>query len=115
MPCLIFFSLAYGVFAGGYTALYGRFLTTLSSDQGTGLWLYGLFALERGVGIVVAGPVSGGLIQGDGSSMESYDGLVLFVGIAFAVSCLSGLGWVFLRGDFKGRRWWKREEKQEQG
>jgi hypothetical protein len=58
---------------------------------------------------VVAGPVSAGLIRGDGSGVGSYDGLILFVGSAFAISCLGGLGWVFLRRDGRGKSWWKQE------
>lgn len=84
-------------------------MTTLSKDQNTGMWLYGAFAFERGVGICVAGPVSGLLVGKGGEGVEGYGTLILFVGGAFAISCVAGLGWVFVKRDESKGRWWKRE------
>jgi hypothetical protein len=98
---LLAFSLCYGLFAGGYSVLYPRFVTTLTEDSATGLWLYGIFAFERGLGNVVAGPVSGLLLQGRSTGLSSdpsaYKPLIIFVGSAFIVSGFGGVGWAIRR------------------
>jgi MFS family permease len=51
---LVVFSILYGIFSGGYSVLYCRFVTSLSSERATGLWLYAIFDFQRGVGNVVS-------------------------------------------------------------
>jgi MFS family permease len=58
---LVLFSLLCGFFAGSYVVLYSRFISLLTTDSNTSIWLYGVFAFERGLGIVLAGPISGAL------------------------------------------------------
>lgn len=77
---------------------YGRFMTAISDgDLDTGIWLYGFFDLERGIGIVAAGPISAALVQRGkglyGDTVREYDYLILLVGAGMAVSCLSVVGW----------------------
>ncbi|KAJ9635068.1 hypothetical protein H2199_008554 [Coniosporium tulheliwenetii] len=91
------FSLLYGLFAGGYSVLYPRFVTTLTDGSATGLWLYGIFGFERGLGNVLAGPISGllilsGLLQNAEAVTAAYKPLMLFVGLAFVVSSFGGIG-----------------------
>jgi hypothetical protein len=95
---LVAFSLCYGLFAGGYSVLYPRFVTALTDDPATGLWLYGIFAFERGLGNVLAGPISGLLIRDGASTIPSSDAssfkpLILFVGSAFIFSAFGSVGW----------------------
>jgi MFS family permease len=96
---LIAFSILYGVFAGSYSVFYPRFVTILTSDPATGLWLYGLLAFGRGVGNVVSGPLSAKiLLFMDGKSENpdqaaSYRYLIIYVGAAFLISGYGALGY----------------------
>jgi MFS family permease len=96
---LIAFSVVYGIFAGGYSVFYPRFVTILTSDPATGLWLYGLLAFGRGVGNVVAGPLSAeilGFMDGKSAHPDqaaSYRYLIIYVGAAFLISAFGALGY----------------------
>jgi MFS family permease len=96
---LLVFSMLYGLFAGGYSVLYCRFATSLTSDRATGLWLYSIFEFQRGVGNIVGGLVSGLLVSGDVDlgqyGVEKYRALVIFTGVAMFVSSLGAIGWFF--------------------
>jgi hypothetical protein len=106
---LLVFSILYGIFAGGYSVLYCRFATSLTSSlsgtlsqSATGLWLYSVFEFQRGLGNIVGGVVSGLLVRGpvmdSGYGVGRYEALVLLVGGSMLVSCLGGLG-SFLRAE----------------
>jgi MFS family permease len=98
---LLIFSILYGVFAGGYSVLYCRFVTNLTStlegttQRATGLWLYSIFEFQRGVGNIAGGVVSGLLVRGPvvefGYGAGRYEWLVLLVGGSMLVSSLGGL------------------------
>jgi hypothetical protein len=76
--------------------LYCRFVTTLTDDRATGLWLYSIFEFQRGVGNIVGGVVSGYLIREEEEVMKGtyalgrWTGLVLFVGCGFLLSSVLG-------------------------
>jgi len=92
---LLAFSLLYGLFAGGYSVLYCRFVTALTDKPAAGLWLYSIFEFQRGIGNLVGGPVSG-ILTRNVHTAAKYENLILFVGIAFLVGSLGGLSyWVF--------------------
>jgi hypothetical protein len=106
---LLVFSVLYGIFAGGYSVLYCRFATSLTSSlsgtltqRATGLWLYSIFEFQRGLGNIVGGVVSGLLVRGpvmdSGYGVGRYEALVLLVGGSMLVSSLGGLG-NFLRAE----------------
>lgn len=105
---LLVFSILYGMFAGGYSVLYCRFVTNLTStssemsQRATGLWLYSIFEFQRGVGNIIGGVVSGLLVTGPvkdfGYGVGRYEWLVLLVGGSMLVSSLGGLG-NFLRAE----------------
>jgi len=102
---LLTFCLLYGLFAGGYSVLYCRFVTALTDKPAAGLWLYSIFEFQRGIGNLVGGPVSG-ILASNVHTAAKYENLILFVGIAFLVSSLGGLSyWVFkcYRSNFQGR------------
>ena len=97
---LIVFGLLYGIVAGGYSVLYARFVTTLTDERSTGLWLYSIFEFQRGGGNIAGGMVSGWLVKGDvkkGSyGMGRYQNLILFTAGAFLLSAFLGSpGWLF--------------------
>jgi hypothetical protein len=102
---LLIFSILYGVFAGGYSVLYCRFATSLTSQRATGLWLYSIFEFQRGAGNIIGGSVSGLLVKvnvaATSYSMGKYDGIVLLVGGSMLVSSLGGFGWFFRGQCFK--------------
>jgi MFS family permease len=100
---LVAFALTYGLFAGGYTVLYTRFCSACADDPPTTLWLYGIFAFERGIGNVVAGPISAALLHrfqrqlNSTHSSYAYRELGLFVGACMLASALGAFGY-FWRG-----------------
>jgi MFS family permease len=101
---LVFFSIIYGLFAGGYSVLVTRFVSTLTDDGPTELWLYGVLAFERGAGNVASGPLSALLLktmynnasQSTGDPSVGYRQLVYFVGACLITASIGGLG-VFAR------------------
>jgi hypothetical protein len=66
--------------AGGYSVLYCCFVTAPTDDPTTGLFVYGVFGFERGLGSILAGPVSSSLVSKDidaqASSIGKYDRLI---------------------------------------
>ena len=103
---LCIFSLLYGYLAGSFESLFPRFATALTDNPAAELTFYGIFEFERGLGMVLAGPISSGLI---GTLVDSrsygllkYQDTILFVGSAFLIGSLAGVGWFF-----RGRSWYK--------
>ena len=86
---LIVFSLLYGFWGGGYVVVWSKMGLTLSEDPTVGLYTFGIFAFLKGVGNVITGPISGGLIQPQVVTFEyavgrykwvvSYSGICMFV------------------------------------
>lgn len=106
---LLAFSVLYGLFAGGFSVLYARFVSCLTDDPSIGLWLYGMFAFQRGVGNIVSGPISSELLKTVRGRLESdpaaaYQPLILFVGMAFVVAALGGVGYFFQRREKRRAR-----------
>jgi MFS family permease len=93
---LVAFSILYGVFAGSYSVFYPRFVSSMTSDPATALWLYGLLACGRGLGNVVAGPLSAEILnffdRANSSSSTPFKDLIVFVGGAFIISSFGALG-----------------------
>jgi MFS family permease len=94
---LIFFAILYGLFAGGYSVLMARFVSTLTVDTPTGLWLYGVFAFQRGIGNVASGPLSAVILRMVETSHKQdlaagFRELILFVGICLIAASIGGLG-----------------------
>ena len=90
---LIFFSLIYGLFAGGYVVLWQRFGTALTEDPRT---VYNLMAFGKGVGNIATGPISVALLTKPivaGYGMGKYEPLILFLGAFMFCSSLGVIGW----------------------
>jgi len=96
---LLTFCLLYGLSAGGYSVLYCRFVTALTDEPAMGLFVYSIFEFERGLGNILAGPISSSLISksidGHAYGIAKYERLIIFVGVTFLVSSLGGLGYFF--------------------
>ena len=98
---LVLFSIAYGFFAGGFSAVYAGVAKELRStmvrrqEQGSGTELagadlgaiFGLLGLGRGFGNIICGPVSELLLK---DNIAGYGGgygpLIIFTGVAMAVT-----------------------------
>jgi len=94
---LIAFALIYGLLAGGYTTLYPRFSQAVApDDEHMDLTVYGVLLFQRGLGNVVAGPVSSALVMLDrplvGYGLGRYEGVVLYVGVTLVCSSFGVLG-----------------------
>ncbi|EPE24735.1 MFS general substrate transporter [Glarea lozoyensis ATCC 20868] len=97
LPLLVVFALVYGFFAGGFSSTYPgveKELKSQDEELDTGL-VMGCLLGGRGVGYVVSGPVSGGLLGvwkagGSWGGGNEYGGVVLVTGIT---AVLGGWGW----------------------
>ena len=100
LPPLIFFALLYGFFAAGYTAMWARMVTAISEEPSASQALFSLFCFGKGVGNVLAGPISAGLLRlssdtgGYGHGM--YKAVVIFTGVCLLLSAGS-LALLFIR------------------
>lgn len=108
VPMLCVFAILYGFFGAGYTALWGRMGTQVAGREGDSAFVaFGLFNAGKGLGNVLAGPISGGLlmgsVEGGGFGLRRYKGVVVFAGACMAGSAVVG-GWAMLRGVKAGRR-----------
>lgn len=67
VPILIVFGVAYGIFAGGYSAIWSGMIREIQKDNpgADATIIFSTIAFGRGVGNVVSGPFSEALIQAD--------------------------------------------------
>lgn len=94
---LCVFAVIYGFFGTGYTALWGRMGMHVTRDGGSAFMAFGLFNAGKGLGNVLAGPISGGLLMdGEGGDAGGgygvggrYMAIVLFAGACMAASAAS--------------------------
>jgi MFS family permease len=105
---LMFFAVLYGLFAGGYSVLVTRFVSVITTDGPTGLWLYGILAFQRGIGNVASGPLSAFLLsqmnlQHMGDMEFGYRHLVWYVGAALLAATSGGLGFFWRKYTVEGK------------
>jgi predicted MFS family arabinose efflux permease len=87
---LIFFALLFGFFGAGYTAMWARMATAISKEPSASQAMFGLLCFGKGVGNVLAGPISAGLLglssntAGYGHGM--YKAVVIFTGACLLLS-----------------------------
>lgn len=97
---LIFFALLYGFFGAGYTAMWARMVTAVSTEPSAAQAMFGLFNFGKGIGNIAAGPISAGLLKwssGDaGYGLGTYKAIVLFTGTCLLLSAGS-LGTVHVK------------------
>lgn len=81
---LVAFSLLYGYFGSGYVAIWARMGTAISDEPTTALAMFGIFCFGKGIGNVLAGPVSAGLLVNPtyvgAYGAERYTGIIAFTG-----------------------------------
>nr|XP_019042357.1 hypothetical protein I302_08960 [Kwoniella bestiolae CBS 10118]OCF21287.1 hypothetical protein I302_08960 [Kwoniella bestiolae CBS 10118] len=104
---LVGFSLAFGAFAGSYTALFSRFIAILNRDDPhLPAILYSLFFLARGIGSIASGPLSSALMSHTSSldgakggyGVGEYGVLIIWTGVGMVMSGV-GAGYKSLKLD----------------
>lgn len=100
LALLMVFSITYGFFAGGFSSTYSGVLHEMRREDGsvhTGL-VMGLLLGGRGVGFVVGGPVSGGLLKetfgglGNMGYRTEYGPVIIATGVT---AVFGGWGWMW--------------------
>ncbi|KAF1848108.1 MFS general substrate transporter [Cucurbitaria berberidis CBS 394.84] len=100
---LIFFAVLYGFFGAGYTAMWARMVTAVSKEPSASQAMFGLFCFGKGIGNILAGPISAGLLSGSndtgGYGNGMYKAVVIFTGGSLLLSAGS-LGTIYFRVKF---------------
>ncbi|KAI1629084.1 major facilitator superfamily domain-containing protein [Exophiala viscosa] len=90
LPPLIIFSLLYGFFGAGYTAMWARMVSAIDAEPSAHQAMFGLFCFGKGVGNVLAGPISAGLLRASsgtaGYGHGMYKPVVIFTGVCLLLS-----------------------------
>ncbi|BFZ58362.1 hypothetical protein PYCC9005_005424 [Savitreella phatthalungensis] len=90
LALLCVFAIIYGFFGAGYTALWGRMGTAVTSDSTSAFAAFGLLNFGKGLGNVLAGPISAGLINRGidrvAYAASRYQPIVLFTGSCMVAS-----------------------------
>ncbi len=94
---LVAFSFIYGFFGAGYVAMWARMGSAVSDEPTAALATFSLFCFGKGVGNVVVGPMSAGLLQPTvviGSyGATKYKAVILFTGSCMLCSAVSVAAW----------------------
>jgi predicted MFS family arabinose efflux permease len=97
LAALIIFSFVYGFFGSGYVAMWARMGSAVSNEPTAALATYSLFCFGKGVGNVVAGPISASLIRPmieiESYGVMKYKSVILFTGACMFGSTVSVVGW----------------------
>ncbi|KAF2227194.1 major facilitator superfamily domain-containing protein [Elsinoe ampelina] len=99
LPPLFLFAALYGLFATAFTALWARMASSVTANPGTTPMVFALFNAGKGVGNVLSGPISAGLLRagrsGDqrGAGKGGFVGVVGFTGGMMLLSALVMGGW----------------------
>jgi hypothetical protein len=94
---LIVFALIYGFFAYGYASVRVRMGTSVTGEPTAALAIFSIFVFCQGLGNVLAGPISGGLLSqvikpGSYGALR-YKAVVIFTGCCMVLSALSVGSW----------------------
>jgi uncharacterized protein YjeT (DUF2065 family) len=97
---LALFAVVYGFFGAGYTAMWARMVTAVSDEPSASQAMFGLFCFGKGIGNILTGPISAGLLRLSNRSVEyghgMYQAVVIFSGVSLILSAAS-LVTVYLR------------------
>lgn len=99
---LIMFALIYGFCAGGFSAMWPRFASAVAKDDiRLATTVYSVFGASRGVGNILAGPISSALLSHGGHlryGASNYGPLILFTGVTMLASACGSFFGAFGRG-----------------
>lgn len=94
------FAVVYGFFGAGYTAMWARMVTAISDEPSASQAMFGLFCAGKGIGNILTGPISAGLLKvsqgANGYGLGIYQAVVIFTGVCLAMS-VGSLGMVCLK------------------
>lgn len=94
------FVIVYGFFGAGYTAMWARMVTAISDEPSASQAMFGLFCAGKGIGNIMTGPISAGLLSVSKSSTGyghgMYQAVVIFTGVCLFFSAGS-LGAMYIR------------------
>ncbi len=97
LALLILFSLVYGFFGAGYVATWARMGSAVTQEPAAALTTFSLFCFGKGVGNVVAGPISTSLLSPAvtiGSyGVSKYKSIILFTGSCMLCSAVCVCTW----------------------
>jgi MFS family permease len=98
---LILFALTYGFFGYGYLSMRVRMGTAVTGEPTAALAMFSIFCFGQGVGNVLAGPISGGLLLGVVNSKDygasRYKPVIIFTGCTMIISAISVGSWNLYR------------------
>lgn len=90
LALLVVFALLYSFFAAGYVAMWARMSLAVSSDPTAAPMIFSLFCFGRGLGNVLAGPISGNLlfnaILTESYGLFKYTRVIVFTGCCMILS-----------------------------
>jgi predicted MFS family arabinose efflux permease len=90
---LVAFALFYGVFGAGYVAMWARMVTAVSEEPSAAQATFSVFCFGKGIGNVLAGPISAGLlipvIDRGSYGVLRYKVVVVFTGACMLLSAVS--------------------------
>jgi MFS family permease len=93
MVSLAVFAILYGFFGAGYTAMWARMVTAVSEKPSASQPMFGLFCAGKGVGNILTGPISAGLLklssEATGYGHGLYQAVVIFTGVCLVCSAAS--------------------------
>ncbi|KZV86288.1 MFS general substrate transporter [Exidia glandulosa HHB12029] len=98
---LAIFAIVYGFCAGGFSAMWPRFASAIAQDDHRlATTVYSLFGASRGIGNILAGPISSALLHARGGVSQSYGArnygpLILFTGATMLASACGSLFGIF--------------------
>lgn len=94
---LLVFAMLFGFFGAGYTALWARMVSAVSEGQSAALAMFSVFCFGKGVGNILAGPISASLILPTVSVSDygvlKYRSVVIFTGTCMLLSAISISTW----------------------
>lgn len=90
---LLVFAMIFGFFGAGYTAMWARMVSAVSEEQSAALAMFSVFCFGKGVGNILAGPISAGLIlpavRVSSYGALKYEAVVIFTGVSLLLSAIS--------------------------
>ena len=97
---LVVFALLFGFFAYGFSSMTARMGMNVSDEPTAALATFGILKFCQGIGSVLAGPISAGLVSGkvnrDSYGIARYSSMIVFTGACMLLSAL-GIGSWYIR------------------
>lgn len=97
LAVLIVFSFVYGFFGAGYVAMWARMGSAVTEDPSAALSTFSLFCFGKGVGNVLTGPISAGMLSPavviGAYGAGKYKAVIIFTGGCFICSAASIGAW----------------------